>query len=112
MKLGKEWQLTHSGGLYMENPSHVLCPFVQIGQYPCQSGSGVRTLTAVAGGVVFPVEMPHGIPPILERLHPSPYAYRHDLDYRQSGFGQQLYPAHQGMYFRRILFLRVAGAPA
>ena len=90
----------------------LLFPLVQIGQYPCQSGSGVWTLSTAAGGVVFPVEMPHGLPPILERLHSSHYAYCHDLDYRQSGFGQQLYPVHQEVYFPSVLFLRAPETPA
>ena len=106
------------GVVHGESVSHfyaeefLLFPFIQIVQYPFQSGSGVWTLKAATGGVVFPAEMPHGLPPILERLHSPLYAYRHDLDHRQSGLGQQLYPVHQEVYIPCVLFLRDPGAPA
>ena len=62
-------------------------PIVQIGQYFRQSSGGVQTFTTTTGGVIFPIVMPHGLPPVLKRLHTPHYAYCHDFDYRQSGFG-------------------------
>ena len=57
----------------------LLFPFVQNGQYPRQSSGGVWTLTATVGGIIFPVVVPHGLPPILKRLHSPHYAYCHNL---------------------------------
>ena len=45
-------------------------PFVQAGQDLCQIGCRARPSAAVTGGVILPIEIPHGVAPILERLHP------------------------------------------
>ena len=48
-------------------------PFEQFGQYFGQSGGGIRTLSAAAGGVILPIVVPHGKPSVLEWLNPPHY---------------------------------------
>ena len=58
---------------------------VQAGQELFQIGCRAWPRTAVTGGIVLPVEIPHGVAPILERLHPPHNAGGHDTDHGQSG---------------------------
>ena len=65
----------------------------------------------MTGGIIFPVEIPHGVAPILQRLHPLRNAYGHDLNHGQSGMSQQPYPAHQVQDVPVSFPLRVPWAP-
>ena len=70
------WGVVHGEPIPWLNADELLfLSFVQIGQYFCQSGGGVRTFTTAAGGIVFSMEVPHGLSPILKWLHPPHYAY-------------------------------------
>ena len=66
----------------------LLLPLVQAGQDLHQIGGRSRPLAAMTGGVILPVEIPRGVAPILERLHPSHNACGHDSNHGQSGMGQ------------------------
>ena len=66
----------------------LLLPLVQAGQDLYQIGGRSRPSAAMTGGIIFPVEIPHGVAPILERLHPSHNARGHDSNHGQSGVGQ------------------------
>ena len=66
----------------------------------------------MAGGVILPVEIPHGVASVLKWLHPSRNAYGHDLDHGQSGMSQQPYPAHQVKDVPVSFALRIPWAPA
>ena len=48
----------------------LLLPLVQARQDLHQIGGRSRPLAAMTGGVIFPVEIPHGVASILKRLHP------------------------------------------
>ena len=64
-----------------------LLPLVQAGQDLHQIRGQSWPLAAMTGGVVLPVEIPHRVAPILERLHPSHNARGHDSNHGQSGNG-------------------------
>ena len=66
----------------------LLLPLVQAGQDLHQIGGRSRPRAAMTGGVILPVEIPHGVAPILERLHPSHNACGHDSNHGQSEMGQ------------------------
>ena len=66
----------------------LLLPLVQAGQDLRQIGSRSRPLAAMTGGVILPVEILHGVAPILEWLHPSDNARGHDSNHGQSGVDQ------------------------
>ena len=66
----------------------LLLPLVQAGQDLCHIGCRARPSAAMTGGVVFPVEIPHRVAPILEWLQPSHNARGHDSNHGQSGVGQ------------------------
>ena len=59
----------------------LLLPLVQAGQDLHQIVGRARSLAAVTGGVVVSIEVPHGVAPILERLHPMHNACGHDSDH-------------------------------
>ena len=63
----------------------LLLPLVQAGQDLHQIFGQSRPLAAMTGGVVLPVEISHGVAPILERLHPSHNARGHDSNHGQYG---------------------------
>ena len=80
-------ELTQLGGLYMENPSWRLIR-VNSAFSPLYSsasilakGWGFRTLPTAAGGVIFPIIVPHGKPSVLEWMNPPRYGSNHYLDY-------------------------------
>ena len=54
----------------LDTKKFLFLPFEQFGQYFGQSGGGVRTLPAAAGGVILPIVVPHGKPSVLEWLNP------------------------------------------
>ena len=59
----------------------LLLPLEQAGQDLHQIGGRSRPRAAMMGGVILPVEIPHGVAPILERLHPSHNACGHDSNH-------------------------------
>ena len=63
----------------------LLFPLLQHGQDLHQIGDRSRPLMAMTGGIILPVEIPHGVAPILERLHPPHNAGGHDTNHGQSG---------------------------
>ena len=87
-------------------------PFEQFGQYFGQSGGGVRTLPAAAGGVILTIIVPHGKPSVLEWLNPRNYGGRHYFDYRVSELGERPYLAQELANLRTIFFLEAPRAPA
>ena len=63
----------------------LLLPLVQAVQDLYQVVGRARSLAAVTGGVIISIEVPHGVAPILERMHPAHNACGHDTDHGQSG---------------------------
>ena len=63
-------------------------PLVQAGQDLHEIVNRSRPFAAMTGGVILPVEIPHGVAPILERLHPAYDARYHDSNHGQSEMGQ------------------------
>ena len=59
----------------------LVLPLVQAGQDLHQIVGRARFLAAVTGGVVVSVEVPHGVAPILEQMHPTHNACGHDSDH-------------------------------
>ena len=59
----------------------LLLPLVQAKQDLHQIVGRARSVAAVTGGVVFSIEVPHGMPTVLEWLNPPHYGYHHNLDY-------------------------------
>ena len=87
-------------------------PFEQFGQYFGQGGRGVRTLPAAAGGVIFPIVVPHRKSSVLEWLDPPHYGGRHYFDYRISGLGEHLYLAQELANLHTMFLLEAPRAPA
>ena len=59
----------------------LLLTLVQARQDLHQIGGRSWPLAAMMGGVILLVEIPHGVAPILERLHPSHKACGHDSNH-------------------------------
>src|SRR3954462_8638063 len=72
-------RIVHSKStLWVDAEKFLLFSLEQSRQDLYQSGSRVRPLAVVTGGVILPVEVPHGVASILKRLHPPHDACGHD----------------------------------
>ena len=58
-----------------------LSPLCIVRKHFGQSGRGVQTLPTAAGGIIFPIIVPHGKPSVLEWLNPLYYGSRHYFHY-------------------------------
>ena len=101
------WRIVHRKSvLWIDAEKFLLFSLVQHGQDLHQISHRSRPLTAAAGGIILPVEIPHRVASILERPHPPHNACGHDPDHGQSGMSQQPYPAHQVKDVPVIFLLR------